>query len=157
MAIKNCFAFGMAPAMMETAVEMNCFIHQVLQKLRISDLQIITNIIDEFHDAAANTAVHLPLSDEGCPGKLTWCGVGKPLTADILNELSPFFAGATKESPFTRFVFTCGPECRIWTTPSHFSTTRAPPTWAPRNICVKFQKISILLANKKVTILQYLL
>jgi hypothetical protein len=42
------------------------------------------------HESTAyNNQVHLPLSDEGCRGKLTWCGVKKLVNAEVLARLKP--------------------------------------------------------------------
>jgi hypothetical protein len=38
----------------------------------------------------------MPISDEGCPGKLTWCGVGKPVNAKVLAQLKPIGIQNTK-------------------------------------------------------------
>jgi hypothetical protein len=40
--------------------------------------------------------MHLPLSDEGCTGKLTWCGSGKLVNTEVLAQLKPLGKRYTK-------------------------------------------------------------
>jgi hypothetical protein len=71
---------------------------------------------------AQKNAVHLPISDEGCPGKLTWCGTGKLVNAEVLAELKPMakrrskyahcfhvYTGAPpfKDDPFSIYDMSC--------------------------------------------------
>jgi len=82
----------MAPVMMENPKDMKCFLNEVVPKLRKRSILFLKGsyIIFYIFLAAYNYQVHLPISDEGCPGKLTWCGGGKPISPEVVNELQVY-------------------------------------------------------------------